>query len=147
MFSMRSKYALKALLHLAREKSRRPTLIADIASAENIPRKFLEAILLALKNEGIVHSRKGKGGGYYLDHAPESVKVGTVIRLFDGPMTSPACTSQSMVRSCDACDSAGTCGLRVVMNELREAITACLGGLTLATLISRTEPEGFDPGI
>ena len=86
MLSKKSKYALKALIVLAKEYGQGPVLISDIAQREDIPRKFLELILLELKNQGILQSKKGKGGGYFLGRPPHQVSVGHVIRVLEGPL-------------------------------------------------------------
>ena len=83
MISKKTKYAINALVHLAKLWEQGPTLIGDIAKAENIPQKFLEAILLDLKKAGILASKKGKGGGYYLLRSPAEVSMADVVRLFD----------------------------------------------------------------
>ena len=88
MISKKTKYALKALIYLGREYDRGPILIADLARVEKIPKKFLELILLALKNNGILQSRKGKGGGYSLAKDPGSIVMGKVIRIMEGPLAS-----------------------------------------------------------
>ena len=86
MLSRKSKYGLKALLLLANNAGDQPVLIADLAARDAMPRKFLEAILLDLKRHGLVESRKGKGGGYFLRRRPDSITVGEVIRILEGPL-------------------------------------------------------------
>jgi len=139
MFSMKSKYAIKALLFLARQRGTGPTLIADLAQRERIPKKFLEAILLDLKNEGILQSRKGKNGGYLLAIAPREIKIGRIVEIFDGAIVAPTCVSQSMVRNCSECDEQTNCGLRLLMDDLRGSIETVLLGTTLADINSRME--------
>ncbi|MFA5240459.1 MAG: Rrf2 family transcriptional regulator [Phycisphaerae bacterium] len=136
---MKSKYAIKALLFLAKKRDAGPTLIADLAQREKIPKKFLEAILLDLKNEGILQSRKGKNGGYLLVAAPNKIKVGRIIEIFDGVIAAPTCVSQSMVRNCSQCDEQINCGLRLIMNDLRNSIESVLLDTTLADINSRME--------
>src|SRR5205809_7495432 len=86
MLSMKAKYGLRALLSLARQENQGPVLISELAEKESIPKKFLELILLDLKNHGILQSKKGKGGGYSLSRRPEAIKLGRVIRVLDGPL-------------------------------------------------------------
>src|SRR5260370_37009194 len=97
---MKAKYGLKAMLRLARDYGRGPCLIADLASDEGIPKKFLELILLELKQQGVLQSKKGKGGGYFLARRPEEIQVGTVLRILDGTSSPVACVGQTQ-RPCD----------------------------------------------
>src|SRR3954471_14003396 len=110
--SQKSKYALRALQSLARAKGRGPVLIAELAEQDEIPRKFLELILLELKNHGLLESRRGKGGGYLLRKSPEQITLGEVIRLFDGPLAPIPCASERAFRKCDDCPDILTCGTR-----------------------------------
>ena len=101
MLSKRAKYALKALLALTEHKGDEPVRIADLAARERIPPKFLELILLDLRNQGMVQSRKGKRGGYLLARDPSRIPVGQVVRLFDGPLAPVPCASQTGYVRCD----------------------------------------------
>ncbi len=130
-----------ALIYLAREYDRGPVLIADLAERENIPKKFLELILLALKNNGILQSKKGKGGGYYLGRAAKDISIGQVIRVLDGPLAPVPCVSETAYASCQECRDEATCGIRLVMKEVRDAMAAILDGTTLSDLIERVERE------
>ncbi|WP_298433469.1 Rrf2 family transcriptional regulator [Geobacter sp.] len=141
MISKKTKYALMALIYLAREYDRGPVLIADLAERENIPKKFLELILLALKNNGILQSKKGKGGGYYLGRAAKDISIGQVIRVLDGPLAPVPCVSETAYASCQECRDEATCGIRLVMKEVRDAMAAILDGTTLSDLIERVERE------
>ncbi|HBF33270.1 TPA: transcriptional regulator [Candidatus Sumerlaeota bacterium] len=147
MFSMKTKYAIKALIRLAHKRHNGPVLIADLSVEEGIPKKFLENILLSLKNEGMLASRKGKGGGYALLRRPEDIRIAQVVQLFDGPLAVPSCVKMSMVRSCNACGESPQCGLRLVMAELKESISGCLDRLTLLDLVLESEEPVFDPVI
>ena len=93
MLSMKAKYGLKALLRLSRSFGEGPILIADLASEEAIPKKFLELILLELKQHGVLHSKKGKGGGYALAKRPADISVGAVLRVLDGSLAPVQCVS------------------------------------------------------
>jgi len=137
MLSKKTKYALKALQYLARQQQRGPVLIAEIADAERIPQKFLEAILLELKKEGFLESRKGKGGGYFLGRTPESVTLGAVVRKMEGPLALLPCVSQQFYRRCDECVDEHTCGLRMVMKDVRDRTAEILDSTTLADVEAR----------
>lgn len=137
MLSKKTKYALKALQYLARQQQRGPVLIAEIAEAERIPQKFLEAILLELKKEGFLESRKGKGGGYFLGRTPESVTLGAVVRKMEGPLALLPCVSQQFYRRCDECVDEHTCGLRMVMKDVRDRTAEILDSTTLADVETR----------
>jgi Rrf2 family protein len=137
--SRRGKYALRALLYLARHREQGPILIHQIAQEERIPKKFLEAILLELKNNGILASRKGKGGGYYFERDPSSVFVGQVIRMLDGPLAPVRCLSQTALARCEDCPEEASCVLRSVMAEVHEAVTRILDHLSLQDLLEREE--------
>ena len=95
MISKKTKYALKGLIYLARKYDQGPILISDLARYERIPKKFLELILLSLKNNGVLQSKKGKGGGYYLGKHPKEISIGNVIRILDGPLAPVPCVSES----------------------------------------------------
>jgi Rrf2 family protein len=104
-----------------------------------IPRKFLEQILLALKSNGLVSSKKGKGGGYYLAQDPSQVTIGAVIRMMEGPLAPLPCASESRFRKCDECTDIETCGTRMVMREVRDAIAEILDRTTLANVCERVK--------
>ncbi len=137
--SQKAKYALRALQRLAREKGRGPVLIADLAKREEIPRKFLEFILLELKNHGFLQSKRGKGGGYELMKEPAQITLGEVIRLFDGPLAPLPCASERAFKKCDDCHDIATCGTRLVMREVRDAMAKILDNTTLADLNGRVD--------
>jgi Rrf2 family protein len=139
MISKKAKYGLKALLMLAHAPDRNPVLIADIARDEKIPRKFLELILLELKRHGLLQSKKGKGGGYYLSKNPDEITLGQIIRFLDGPIALVPCVSQTAYRKCDDCDDETTCGIRIVMKEVRDATGRILDGTTLADVLKQAE--------
>ncbi len=139
MISRKAKYGLKALLMLAREHDKGPILIADIARSESIPRKFLELILLELKRHGLLLSRKGKGGGYLLAKPPESVTLGRVLRFMDGPIALVPCVSQTAYVKCNDCADEATCGIRIVMKQVRDAASTILDGTTLADVLEQAE--------
>ncbi len=135
MISKKAKYALKALKVLAREYEKGPLLIANIAESEHIPKKFLEAILLELRNHGILQSQKGKGGGYYLRMSPDQVTFAKIIRIIDGPISPTLCVSLHFYGKCDDCVSEEACSLRSVMEKWRDANLTVLEDTTLSDLI------------
>jgi Rrf2 family protein len=139
MLSKRAKYAIKALLALADQKGDEPVRIADIARAEQIPPKFLELILLGLRNNGIVQSRKGKGGGYRLARDPADISLGQIVRLFDGPLAPVPCASQTAYVPCVDCADEAVCGVHLAMREVRDATARVLDGTTLASLRNKVD--------
>ncbi len=137
--SKKAKYGLRALFALAQRNNSEPVLIADLAQEERIPKKFLELILLELKNNGILASKKGKGGGYFLGRSPEGISLGEVIRLLDGPLAPVSCISQRAYRPCEECEDEAGCSIRDVMREVRDATSAILDKESLADQIRRSE--------
>ncbi len=132
MLSNKSKYALKALLVLAREAGRGPVLVAELARREALPKKFLETILLQLKHHRLVDSRKGRGGGYVLRRKPSEITFGEVIRALDGPLAAVSCVSETAYMPCAECLDEDTCGVRLAMKKVRDATARILDGTTLA---------------
>lgn len=143
MLSKKAKYGLKALIYLASLPGDRSVLIADIASHDRIPKKFLDMILLEMRNAGILSSRKGKGGGYALALAPEQIVIGTVVRLLDGPLAPVPCVSKTAYRRCEDCTSEDDCRIRRLMGRVRDAISDVLDTTTLADLSRNVEVRAF----
>jgi Rrf2 family protein len=139
MLSKKTKYALQAMQYLSRVRDRGPVLIAEIAEQEGIPRKFLEAILLELKKEGFLDSRKGKGGGYFLARPPEGITFGAVVRKLEGPLALLPCVSQMFYRRCDECRDEETCGLRMVMKDVRDRTAEILDNTTFADVDAKVK--------
>lgn len=139
MITMKTKYALKALSHLASAPKDRPVLIAEIAEREGIPKKFLELILAELKQHGFVQSRKGRGGGYFLAVQPDKISLAGVIRVLDGPIAPVPCLSRTAYRRCEGCRDEATCGIRLVLQELYEASVKILEATTISDLVRRAE--------
>jgi len=137
MLSKKAKYGLKALEYIAKQEQNRPIHTSEISLAESIPRKFLEAILLDLKREGILKSKQGKNGGYLLLKAPEDVTIGRVVRLFDGPIALLPCVSSNYYEPCDDCENEAFCGLKNIFAEVREATGSILDKLTLRDVLIR----------
>ena len=134
MLSKRSKYAIKALLALADHERGEPVRIADLAQEEQIPPKFLELILLGLKNQGILQSRKGKGGGYLLARDPADIYLGQIVRMFDGPLAPVPCASQTAYMACADCPEEAVCGVHLAMKAVRDATAKVLDGTSIASL-------------
>lgn len=135
--SKRTKYALKALGLLAREHGKGPLQIADVARRERIPKKFLEAILLLLRNRGILESRKGKGGGYLLHRAPADITLGSILRIFEGSIAPLPCVDGPPVKPCDECADPELCAIRLVTRDAYAAAARELDLTTLADMIDR----------
>jgi Rrf2 family protein len=136
MLSKRSQYAFKALAHLSRKYRQGPVLISEIARSQKIPLKFLEGILLELKLAGILDSKKGKGGGYFLAKDPGKVKIATVIRLVNGPIAMLPCVSLYFYKRCEDCDEKN-CALHDIMLEVRDATLNVVEKRTLNDLIGK----------
>jgi Rrf2 family protein len=139
MLTAKGKYSLKALAHLATLEPGATAQAIDIAAANNIPKKFLDAILSELRNAGIVYSRKGPGGGYMLAHAPSKIKIGHVIRTIDGPLAPIACASRTAYQPCRDCKNVKTCTVRLMMTKVRDAMSDVLDRVTVADMIAMGE--------
>jgi Rrf2 family protein len=144
--SRKARYALRALYALSADDTRGPVLIADLAEREKIPRKFLEAILLELKNAGVLKSKKGKGGGYSLARSPDRITMGEVIRVIDGPLAPIPCVSERSFVRCEECVDETTCGTRQVMKKVRDAIAVILDGTTLADVLTQIARSRLSTG-
>src|SRR5215204_5625923 len=134
MLSKKAKYAIKALLRLAEHERGEPMRIADLARAEQIPPKFLEFILLGLRNNGVLQSRKGKGGGYLLARDPSEIYLGQIVRMFDGPLAPVPCASQTAYVPCGDCRDEAVCGVHLAMKAVRDATARVLDGTSIAAL-------------
>jgi Rrf2 family protein len=137
MLTNKGKYGLKALVYLARLPPGETAFGADIAEANRIPRKFLEAILLEMRNNGLIRSKKGPGGGYALAIPPDKISIGRIVRAIDGPIAPIRCASRTAYQPCDDCESVATCTVRLAMLEVRDAMAAVLDRTTLAELAQR----------
>jgi Rrf2 family protein len=135
MLSNKAKYGLKALIHLAGAEGQ--TLAGDMAKDNNIPRKFLDAILVELRNAGIINSKKGKHGGYLLARPAEKITVGQVIRILDGPLAPIACASKSAYQRCADCPDEDACAIHDIMLDVRESIALILDRTSIASLRNR----------
>ena len=137
--SKRTQYALRALYALTRRGSTKPALIGDLSKEEDIPKKFLEQILLQLKQKGLVDSRRGRYGGYVLTAEPDKVSIGSIIRMIDGPIAPLPCASESKFRKCDECPDIRFCGTRILMRQVRDATTDILDRTTLADICNKVD--------
>lgn len=134
MLSKKTQYALKALGYLAGKYGQGPVLISEISIEKKIPIKFLETILLELKQANILESKKGKGGGYYIAENPKKISLARAIRVVGGPIALLPCVSLNFYEKCLDCDEA-TCGLNKAMALTRDATLKILEKKTLAELI------------
>jgi Rrf2 family protein len=139
MLTSRAKYALRACVVLAeRHPAATWTSASELAEVAEVPRKFLEAILTQLREQGLLESRRGPAGGHRLAAAPPAISVADVIRGIDGPLAMTPCASQTAFRACDDCADVQTCRLRHVMREARDAAAAVLEQHSLADVLART---------
>jgi len=133
MLTKKGKYGLKALAFLADLPPGQLAFVNDIATSNNLPKKFLDAILNEMRNAGFVNSRKGKLGGYCLARPADEIKIGHVVRVLDGPLAPIPCASKTRFQPCDDCDVA-TCNVRHLMLEVRNAIAEVLDNTSLTQM-------------
>jgi Rrf2 family protein len=136
MLSQKARYALRAMLHLAECKNEPSLQIADIAEQANVPRKFLEQILLDLKKRGLVHSTRGRHGGYRLAREASDISFAEIIRLIDGPLALSPCASRTAYRRCDDCTDETTCAIRKSLVDVRNATARILEEHSLADALA-----------
>ncbi len=134
MISKKCKYAIHALVHMAKAPNDK-FVIKDISAACRIPKKFLEAILLDLKRAGVLGSKQGKGGGYFMRRDPADVNLAEVVRLFDGAIAAVPCATYKFYESCDECEDEETCTVRDAFLQLRNATVELLKANTLADMV------------
>jgi Rrf2 family protein len=135
ILSKKTRYAIVALTRLAREYGKGPIQIKEIAEEEKIPQNFLENILLELRKLGILGSKLGKSGGYYLLKKPEEVNLAEIVRHFEGTIALMYCVSEKAYQPCEFCKDESTCGIRKVFKEIRDTTYDILNRTTLAALI------------
>lgn len=136
MLSKKTKYGIKALTYLARQEQNAPVSIATISEVENISLKFLESILLTLRKSGLLGSKKGKGGGYYLLRDPKDIKLSTVMRVLEGPIAMIPCVSLNYYEKCDDCPSEAECTVHLLMLRVRDSNLKIYEETSLADLIN-----------
>ena len=135
MLSKKTKYGLKALTFLARQENFSPVQIGVISQHENISQKFLESILLTLRKNGFLGSKKGKGGGYYLLKDPKDIKMSAVMRILEGPIAMVPCVSLNFYEKCDDCPDETTCAVHKLMIEVRDSTLSIFNNKSLADII------------
>jgi len=136
--SLRGEYALRALVVLGLNHGQEVLRIQTISEQQNIPKRFLEQILNDLKSAGIVESRRGMAGGYRLSKPPEQISLALVIRHIEGPLAPVSCVSENYYSRC-TCPDEAKCGIRSIMNEVRDAIVKILEGVSVAELCDRVK--------
>jgi Rrf2 family protein len=141
LLTKKGKYGLKAMVHLAGLEPGELAQVADIAQTNSISKKFLDHILTALRNAGLVYSKKGKGGGYALARPAHEIRVGAIVRALDGPLAPIPCASVTAFRPCEDCDDLKSCSVRIIMVEARNAIASVLDHTTLAEMRARSAAD------
>lgn len=137
MLSKKTKYAIRALMALGESYEKESLTISFIAEKEKIPKKFLEQILLELRNAGFLYSKKGAGGGYFLLKNPKDINLVQVMRLTGGPIAQLSCVSLNFYQKCDECRNEEKCGIRDTFIEVRDATLKVLLKTTIASLINK----------
>lgn len=139
MISKKTKYAINALVYIAKNKKHEPISVMTISEHQNIPVKFLENILFELKKAKILSSKRGKYGGYLLNNSPDKIHMAQVMRLFDGAIALLPCVTYNYYEKCEECIDEATCGIRQVAMEIRNETVKRLKGSTLTDIIQREE--------
>ncbi len=137
MLSKKTKYAINALVYLAKGKPGEVIQISKIAESERISRKFLEAILLVLRNAGFLSSKKGMSGGYYLLKDADEINIADVVRLFEGAIALLPCVAHKYYEKCEECKDEATCGIRDVFAEIRNETVNRLKDATIQNILDR----------
>ena len=139
MLTNKGKYGLKAMVHLAGLAPGALAQVQETADSNAIPKKFLDQILSELRNAGLVFSKKGKGGGYALARPADQISVGQIIRVLDGPIAPLPCVSKTAYMRCRECRDERSCGIRIVMKEVRDATAKIMDSTSLADMLKRVE--------
>ncbi|QTD36888.1 Rrf2 family transcriptional regulator [Polaribacter batillariae] len=134
MLSKKTKYGIKALTYLAKQENKTPVQIATISKSENISLKFLESILLTLRKNGILGSKKGKGGGYYLLKEPSEIQMTAIMRILEGPISMVPCVSLNFYEKCDDCPDEKACAVHNLMLKVRDSTLQIFRNTTLSDL-------------
>lgn len=137
MLSQKSKYALRAMLLLAAQPAGQKLLVGEIAERRKIPKKFLEQILLELKQKGLLDSQRGRNGGYSLGRPAAKITYGEIIRITDGPLAPIPCASLTAYRKCDDCEDEKACAIRRIMRDVRDSMSKILDNVTLAEALKK----------
>ncbi|MGG7518503.1 RrF2 family transcriptional regulator [Allorhizobium undicola] len=138
MLTKKGKYGLKALVDLSRLEPGQSAFVNEIAARNNIPKKFLDAILLELRKDGILRSKKGPNGGYGLAKPASEITIGQVVRALDGPLAPIRCASRTAFEACDDCADPESCQVRLSMTEVRDAIALILDNMSLAEFVGKS---------
>lgn len=141
MLSKKAKYALKAMLALTECEGDELLQAGDIAESQNIPKKFLDLILQDLRNQGLVHSHRGKLGGYMLGKPADKITIGQIVRVIDGPLAPIACASVTAYQPCDDCKDEKKCMVRWLMRNVRDAASDILDNTTLADAVGEVSKK------
>jgi Rrf2 family protein len=141
MLSQKTRYAMLALSRLAREVGNGAILISDIANSENIPQRYLEAILLDLKKLGMLGSKLGKNGGYYLIRQPDEINLSQIVRHFEGPIALVSCVSEKAYEPCEFCKNEAECTIKKVFKDIRDYTYDKLQQTTLLDLIKQPKSK------
>ena len=137
MLTQRSRYALRAMLHLAEAPAGGPPIAMNrIAAAANVPRKFLELILADLRGAGLLHSHRGKAGGYCLSRPVHLISLGEIVRVIEGPLALVPCVSRTAYRRCTDCRDEASCAIRHAMARVRDETARILDGTSLADALA-----------
>lgn len=139
MLTKKGKYGLKALVDLARLETGQSAFVTDISARNNIPKKFLDSILLELRNTGILRSKKGRNGGYSLSKPASEIRIGQVVRALDGPLAPIRCASRTAYEACDDCQDPETCQVRLSMIEVRDAVATILDNMSLEEFVAKED--------
>lgn len=137
MLSKKTKYAIRALIALGESFEKQSLNISTIAEEQKIPKKFLEQILLEMRNAGFLYSKKGAGGGYSLLKNPKEINLVQVIRLTGGPISQLPCVSLNFYQKCEECRNEETCGIRDAFLNVRDATLKVLSETSIADLIAK----------
>ncbi|OAB76028.1 RrF2 family transcriptional regulator [Cochleicola gelatinilyticus] len=138
MLSRKTKYGIKALTYLAKQDTNEPVQISVISESENISQKFLESILLTLRKTGILGSKKGKGGGYYLLKQADQITIASVFRILEGPIAMVPCVSLNFYEKCDDCPEESACSVHNLMIRVRDNNLKIFENTSVADLVSQS---------
>jgi Rrf2 family protein len=145
--SKKTQYGMKAMVALGRRYREGPVMIGTLAREESIPVKFLEVILLDLKTRGLLSSKLGRKGGYQLSRPPSTITIGSIIRIMEGPLAPLPCASETAYQPCEECPDVESCGTRIIMRRVRDAISDVLDRTSLADLIQSVEQSRLKPPV
>ena len=137
MLTQKTRYSMLSMVRLAKEFGKGTLMINEIAESEKIPKRFLESILLELKNNGYLGSRLGKNGGYFLMKNPKDINLLEIVRLFEGSIALLKCTSEKYYEPCEHCKDEETCTIRGTFKDIRDYTFNKLAATSLESLVSQ----------